>query len=480
VLLTLSTTHEPATDLGFLLHKNPARAQSVEVSAGVAHVFYPEASEQRCTVALLLEVDPIALVRGARGTAAEGFSLGQYVNDRPYAASSLLAVALGKAFASARRGVSKERPELVDRALPLEIGIPALSCRGGAEMARRFFAPLGWDVEAVPLPLDEAFPAWGESRYVDLRLTGTQRIADAVNHLYVGLPVLDDAKHYWVSTDEIDKLLRAGGGWLAGHPDRELIARRYLAHRAALARQAMGRLAEVDDLEPDALDDAVEVLAPGPEPAERPASLVQHRHAAVVAALRSAGATRVLDLGCGNGALLSTLLEESDLVEIVGIDVSARALEEAARRLRLDRMPDRRRDRLTLRQGALTYTDARLRGYDAAVLMEVVEHLDPDRLPALERTVFAAAAPGTVIVTTPNVEHNVRYEALAAGALRHRDHRFEWTRAEFAAWAAAVADRHGYAVRLAGVGADDPEVGPPTQLAVFTRSAPADAPGEAA
>jgi len=464
VLLTLSTTHRPATDLGFLLHKNPARAQTVEIGAGTAHVFYPEATEERCTVALLLEVDPIALVRGSRG--AEGFSLGQYVNDRPYAASSLLAVALGKAFASARRGVSKERPELAEAAIPLEVHLPALSCRGGAEMATRFFAPLGWTVSARAVPLDPEFPQWGDSRYVDLRLTGTLRLADAVNHLYVALPVLDDAKHYWVGTDEVEKLLRAGGGWLAGHPERELITRRYLAHRGGLARQAMARLAEVDDLDAERLDDAVPE-----EPVDRPVPLVLQRHGAVLAALRSSGASRVLDLGCGDGALLRALLDERQLTEIVGVDVSARALEIAARRLHLDRLPDRQRERITLRQGALTYTDARLRGYDAAVLMEVVEHLDPDRLPALERTVFADAAPGTVIVTTPNVEHNVRYENLVAGTMRHRDHRFEWTRAEFTDWASGVAGRYGYAVRFVPVGADDPEVGPPTQMAVFTRAA---------
>jgi 3' terminal RNA ribose 2'-O-methyltransferase Hen1 len=463
VLLTLSTTHRPATDLGFLLHKNPARPQTVEIGAGTAHVFYPEATEERCTVALLLEVDPIALVRGSRGS--EGFSLGQYVNDRPYAASSLLAVALGKAFASARRGVSKERPELAEAAIPLEVHLPALSCRGGAEMATRFFAPLGWTVDARAVPLDPEFPQWGDARYVDLRLTGTLRLADAVNHLYVALPVLDDAKHYWVGTDEVDKLLRAGGGWLAGHPERELITRRYLAHRGGLARQAMARLAEVDDLDAERLDDAVPE-----EPADRPVPLVLQRHGAVLAALRSSGASRVLDLGCGDGALLRALLEERQLTEIVGVDVSARALEIAARRLHLDRLPERQRARIALRQGALTYTDARLRGYDAAVLMEVVEHLDPDRLPALERTVFADAAPGTVIVTTPNVEHNVRYENLAAGTMRHRDHRFEWTRAEFTDWASGVAGRHGYTVRFVPVGADDPEVGPPTQMAVFTRA----------
>jgi 3' terminal RNA ribose 2'-O-methyltransferase Hen1 len=480
VLVTLSTTHVPATDLGFLLHKNPARAQQVEVSTGTAHVFYPEADEHRCTVALLLEVDPIGLVRSARAGSAEGAALAQYVNDRPYAASSLLAVALGKVFASARRGVSRERPGLVDVALPLEVHVPALSCRGGAEMAHRFFAPLGWGVEATAVPLDETLPEWGDSRYVDLRLTGELRLADALNHLYVALPVLDDARHHWIGTDEIDKLLRAGSGWLATHPDRDLITRRYLGHRTGLTRRAIERLAEVDDTAVETLDDATAppvAAAGGPRTAEhegdaeRPVPLALQRHGAVLAALRSAGAQRVVDLGCGAGAFLQALLAESAFTEVVGVDVSARALEVAARRLRLDRLPERQRARIRLLQSGLTYTDARLRGYDAAVLMEVVEHLDPDRLPALEHAVFGAAAPTTVVVTTPNVEYNVRFEGLAAGALRHRDHRFEWTRQEFAGWAAAVGERYGYAVRLLGVGDDDPEVGTPTQLAVFTRRA---------
>lgn len=489
MLLTLSTTHRPATDLGFLLHKNPARAQQVEVSTGTAHVFYPEAGPERCTVALLLDVDPVALVRTARTSGDDAGPLAQYVNDRPYAASSLLAVALGKVFASARRGVSRERPDLVDAALPLEVHVPALSCRGGPSMAHRFFAPLGWTVQARAVPLDEQHPEWGDSRCVDLRLTGRLRVADAVNHLYVALPVLDDARHHWVGVDEVDKLLRAGGGWLAGHPDRDLITRRYLRHRAGLARTALERLAEVDDADAAVLDDATAPPVPaagGPVPAEdpdeadgtgpaeepgRPLPLAAQRHEAVLAALRAAGAQRVLDLGSGAGDLLPALLAERSFTEVVGVDVSARALQVAARRLRLDRVPERQRERVRLLHSGLTYTDARLRGYDAAVLVEVVEHLDPDRLPALEHAVFGAAAPATVVVTTPNAEYNVRYPDLPPGAFRHRDHRFEWTREQFAAWTAAVGERYGYGVRLHGVGADDPEVGTPTQLAVFTRGA---------
>ncbi len=458
----------PASDLGFLLHKNPGRVQSFDVSAGVVHVFYPVATENACTAALLLEVDPVGLVRGSRGPASEGFSLGQYVNDRPYAASSLLAVALARVFRTAMTGRCEARPELAARAIPLRVHVPVLPCRGGSELAAELFEPLGWQVSAEPIALDETVPAWGNSRYVDLTMSGEVRLADALNHLYVLLPVLDDAKHYWVSPDEVDKLIRAGGGWLAAHPARTLITRRYLAHRSGLFRSAIARLAEVDDALPDSFDNAIPVPDADPEPEPGPpVPLARLRREAVLGELRAAGAKRVADLGCGEGALTAELLADPAFTEVIAADVSSRALEVAERRLRLDRMPERQKARLRLIQSSLTYRDRRLDGLDALVLVEVIEHLDPPRLAALERSVFGAAA-GLVLVTTPNAEYNVRYEFLSDGAMRHRDHRFEWTRSEFAGWAGRVAAEHGYDVRFAPVGAEDAELGPPTQLAVFT------------
>jgi 3' terminal RNA ribose 2'-O-methyltransferase Hen1 len=468
VFLTVTTTRAPASDLGYLLHKHPQKVQAFDVAVGQAHVFYPEVADDRCTAALLLDVDPVALVRGRKGgPTGDGFALGQYVNDRPYAASSMLAVAMAKVFRTAMAGRCDARPDLAATALPLELHVPVLPCRGGPDLAARLFEPLGWQVVATTIPLDERFPEWGDSRYVELRLHGTLRLADALNHLYVLLPVLDDAKHYWVSPDEVEKLIRAGEGWLATHPERELVTRRYLSHRTALVRTAVARLAEVDDTDPEQIDNSTDASEVGDEP-DRPVPLAHQRQGAVLAALRAAGAQRVADLGCGDGALLAHLLAESAFTSIIGTDVSVRALEFAAKRLRLDRMGDRQRERLSLFQSSLTYRDQRLAGLDAAVLMEVIEHVDPPRLAAVERTVFGEAKPRTVIVTTPNVEHNVRFENLPAGSFRHRDHRFEWTRRQFHDWAGHVAATYGYGVRFLPVGADDPEVGPPTQMAVFT------------
>ncbi|MFC7625029.1 3' terminal RNA ribose 2'-O-methyltransferase Hen1 [Microlunatus sp. GCM10028923] len=464
VYLTLTTTHRPATDLGFLLHKHPERVQRFEQSFGTATVFYPEASEERCTAALLLEIDSVRLARTV-GRGTPDFSLAQYVNDRSYAASSLLGAALADVFSTARGGRCRSRQELADSAIPLVITIPALPCRGGPGIALRIFEPLGWQVTAEAIPLDEEFEDWGDSRYVRLTLTGTLRLADALSQLYVLLPVLDESKHYWQGPDEVDKLLRSGAGWLASHPDRTLITRRYLGRRSALTRTALARLAELDDDPEATLEPEVEEEVAEPEERRRP--LNQQRHDAVLAVLRDLGATSVIDCGCGSGQFLTKLIKERSLTRIAGTDVSVRALELARRRLRLDRLSEREAARIDLFQGALTYTDERLAGYDAAVLMEVIEHLDLPRLGALERVVFGDARPAAVLVSTPNSEYNPHYQGLSG--MRHPDHRFEWTRAEFAAWAHRVADDHGYSVAVSGIGEPDEELGAPTQLAVFRR-----------
>jgi 3' terminal RNA ribose 2'-O-methyltransferase Hen1 len=459
MLLTITTTHSPATDLGYLLAKNPARAQTFELAFGKAHVFYPEAGPERCTAALLLDVDPVGLVRG-RGEAERG-PLAQYVNDRPYVASSLLSVALAQVFGSALNGRCRERPELPEAPIPLEATLAALPVRGGEPLLRRLFEPLGYRVEARGRPLDPRFPAWGDSHMYRVALTRTCRLSELLAHLYVLIPVLDAEKHYWVGADEVEKLLRRGEGWLASHPERELIAGRYLRRRP-LVRSALARLAadELPELE------AEERRADERE-AARPASLHDQRIAAAAAELRRSGARRVLDLGCGEGRLIKALLAERQFEHILGVDVSHRALEHARERLRLEHLPPAQAARVALLHGSLVYRDARLAGYDAAAVVEVVEHLDPPRLAAFERAVFEFARPATVVLTTPNAEYNVRFSGMAPGVMRHADHRFEWSRAEFAAWAERVAARHGYRARLLPVGPEDPEVGPPSQMAVF-------------
>lgn len=464
MLLTITTTHRPATDLGYLLHKHPGRSQGYDLSFGRAHVFYPEAADDRCSACLLLDVDPVGMVRG-KGQ-AEGL-LDQYVNDRPYVASSFLSVALSQVYGSALQGRCKDRPDLAAAAIPLEARLDVLPVRGGERFLRAVFEPLGYAVEAERHPLDDRFPEWGESPYFSVTVSRETTLSEFLTHLYVLIPVFDARKHYFVGEDEMEKLLAKGGGWLAGHPEKEEIARRYLKYRPSLYRQALDRLvpeeqpveAEGTERPGDRAEDAL----------ERPLSLHEQRLGAVLAALRASGARRVLDLGCGEGRLLRELLKDKQFDEVVGMDVSIRSLEAARDRLKLDRLPERQAARIKLIHGSLTYRDRRLEGFDAAAVVEVVEHLDPPRLAAFERAVFEFARPGTVVLTTPNREYNVTWENVGAEKLRHPDHRFEWTRQEFRDWAGGVAARHGYAVRFLPVGPLDEAVGSPTQMGVFER-----------
>ncbi|NJM72405.1 MAG: 3' terminal RNA ribose 2'-O-methyltransferase Hen1 [Scytonema sp. RU_4_4] len=460
MLLSITTTYYPATDLGYLLHKHPDRSQSFSLSFGQAHVFYPEANEQRCTAALLLDVDPVKLVRG------RSVNLEQYVNDRPYVASSFLSVAIAQVFSTALAGRCKDKPELVQTPIPLVAKLSVLPCRGGEGFLRQLFEPLGYTVTAQSHPLDEKFPDWGQSQYYTVELQHTLPLADLLSHLYVLIPVLDDDKHYWVGDEEVEKLLRHGEGWLPGHPARQAITRRYLKRLGRLTRAALAQLAEEDELDPDSTQES---HAEEEAAVEKPLSLNQQRLNAVVTTLKESGAKRVIDLGCAQGNLLRTLVKDSFFEQVTGVDVSYRSLEVAQERLDRLHLPRTQWERLQVFQSALTYQDKRFTGYDAATVIEVIEHLDLPRFAAFERVLFEFAQPKTVVVTTPNIEYNVRFEKLPAGKLRHRDHRFEWTRQEFQTWAKQVAERFGYTVKFQPIGEEDPEVGSPTQMGVFSR-----------
>jgi 3' terminal RNA ribose 2'-O-methyltransferase Hen1 len=476
MLLTITTTHQPANELGYLLHKHPERFQSFDMSFGKAHVYYPEVSAARCSACLLLEVDAVGLVRGRN--ADQNFLLSQYVNDRPYAVSSFMSVAIAQVFGSALQGRCKDRPELAATAIPLAARIEVLPVRGGERFLRDVFEPLGYEVETVRSPLDERFPEWGESPYFSVTVRKVTTLADLLKHLYVLIPVFDNHKHYWVGDDEMEKLLAKGEGWLANHPKKDEITRRYLKFQPSLYRLALARL--VQEEEPEEGEENDQAKERAEEVLEKPLSLNEQRLGAVMAALRASGAKRILDLGCGEGKLIRELLKDRQFEEIVGLDVSIRNLEVAHRRLKVDRVPSFsplllgeglgvRENRLKLIHGSLMYWDKRLEGFDAAAVVEVVEHLDPPRLSAFERVLFEFARPRTVVLTTPNREYNVTWETLPAGKFRHPDHRFEWTRQEFQEWALRIAERFNYMVRFLPVGPENSDFGPPTQMGVFSK-----------
>jgi 3' terminal RNA ribose 2'-O-methyltransferase Hen1 len=461
-----------ARDLGFLLHKNPSNVHKRETAAGVVSIFFTETGAARTSAALHLEVDPVALVRG-RNRQSDGL-LDQYVNDRPYVANSFMSVAMSRALGQTLAGKSKERQALADRALPFKVRIAPVAASGGIDVVTSLFEPLGYDINAVTL--DDH----GPRPIMDMTLSATIKLSDLINHVYVLVPVLDDNKHYWIDGDEVEKLVDKGEGWLATHPAKTLITRRALRHRRALVNSALDRLTE--DL-PDT-DDALEVqsdgdgvpegttgkpIAGGREAAlEKPIRLHDLRLDRVAEVLQELGAATVLDLGCGEGKLMRRLIKSRGIRRIVGVDPSVRTLEVATRRLHLDTAGEAMRERVSLQMGSLTYGDRRWHGFDVATLVEVIEHIDPPRLSALVLSLFGDARPHHVIITTPNAEYNALFETMTPGMLRHADHRFEWTRAQFENWARSSADDHGYSVRFEPLGPLDETHGAPSQMAIFT------------
>lgn len=454
MLLTINYRGQNTQDLGYLLHKNPSRPQEFTLNHGKAYVFYPELSDHSTTAALLLDIDPIDLARGKAGSSGGG--LFRYVNDRPYVSSSFMSTAISKLFGTAMSGRCKEKQELADSPLPFTAKIHMLSVPDPA-MIPRIFEPLGYRTQTETFLNDDKFPRWGQSRSVNLTLSGTLRLRDLLNHLYVLIPVFDSQKHYYIEGGEIEKLLSHGEGWLKEHPERDFITGRYLSRRRVLVNEALARLSEDEDRE-----------AEENEETEKRPSLNETRLQAVLREVRSCGAKTVIDMGCGEGNLTRLLMAEKQLTIVAAFDVSFTALERAKSRLQVGRLHETQRDRLTLFQSSLTYRDRRFEGFDCACVVEVIEHLDAARLSAFSRVLFGFSKPRTVILTTPDAAYNVHYENLEAGGLRHSDHRFEWNREQFARWAGDICREYGYRVQTGPIGEPDADSVAPTQMGVFT------------
>jgi 3' terminal RNA ribose 2'-O-methyltransferase Hen1 len=454
MLLEITTTHSPATDLGFLLNKHPDRLQSVELAVGKAQVFYTEATDSICTACLLLEINPIDLVRNRNQMA---FLQEHYVNDRPYTSNSFLSTALVKAFGSAMNGTSKGKPELVNVPIPLKAKVHSLKVGSDKIYLHKLFEPLGYNIQVETLPLDDQFPSWGVSQAVNLTVEKTTTLKELLNQLYVFILATDNDRHYWISRNDIDVLLRRGEGWLDQHPEKEWITRRFFKNLRSLANQALLRLTNEEEVEIDQTTSPIRV------------NLHEQRLQKAFELIKQNGAETVLDLGCGEGKLIRKLMKDSQFKRIVGMDVSFTELLKAKENLFLDTASPLMRERISLFQGSVTYKDDRMKGFDAVALVEVIEHIDEERLPAMEKVVFGNANPSMVVLSTPNAEYNVVYERLESENFRHEDHRFEWTREQFKQWCEKVCSEFNYEVVIYPVGEETIEIGAPSQMAVFKR-----------
>jgi len=454
MLFTITYNGQNTEDIGFLLHKNPNRPQKFELNFGNAYVFYPELSNERTTAALLLEINPVNLARGKEG--AGNYGLFDYVNDRPYVSSSFLSTAISKVFGTALNGRADSHQDLSDSSLDLEATITMLPCKTDTAMLNKIFEPLGYEVNYETFINDELFPDWDKSKYVNLKIKGKQKLRDLLKHIYILVPVFDQQKHYWVGEDEVEKLLRNTGDWLADHPEKEYITSRYLKRLRPLVNKAFSMLFS---------DGKEETLV---EIHEEKLSLRDQRLNSVVSELKSCNAKSVIDIGCGEGNLLCLLIKEKQFEKITGTDVSVSALEKAKEKLKIDTINENLKERINIFQSSLIYKDSRYGGYDAACVIEVIEHLDLFRLSTFERVLFSFIKSRIIIITTPNKEYNHKYRNVGKEKFRHDDHRFEWTRAEFNDWAEKMAEQYGYKVKFAEIGESDEISGSATQMGVFT------------
>lgn len=462
MLLSITYQGNQATDLGYLLYKNPWRPQKFDLNFGSAYVFYPDASMEKTTASLLLDINPIDLARGKVGSSVGG--LFDYVNDRPYVCSSFMSTAISRIFGTAMSGRGDERQELADSCLALQAQLTMLPFRGKVEMIQRIFEPLGYQVDYEEFLADEKFPQWGNSGYVNVTISGKVRLQDLLSHLYVLIPVFDSKKHYWVGKDELEKLFRHGENWLQEHPEKEYIVSRYLSRSRSLIHSALEQLA-------NPIEEPVLTEREGSPTIiqEKKETLNSIRLGAVVDKIRELKGVKVIDLGCGEGKLLAQLIKEKQIEKLTGMDVCQSVLERAKNKLKLERQSEVTQEKVTLFQGSLTYRDERFSGYDTACVIEVIEHMELSRLVAFERVLFEFAQPQNVILTTPNREYNECYEKLESDKLRHSDHRFEWTRKEFQNWCNEIGAKYNYEVIFSEIGDLVEKVGSPTQMGVFKK-----------
>jgi 3' terminal RNA ribose 2'-O-methyltransferase Hen1 len=466
VYLSIATTRQSATDLGFLLYKHPDRVFRSDASRNSkmsAVGFYPEAADERCEFCLIVEVDPVERVRGA----SWGAGIAQYVEPLPFLASSYMSQALSLCLRSAMNGIVTSKNASEEKRLqaaavekwPLEITVSPL--RTSPALISRMFEPLGWDVSLHSVPLDIPGMTSEEARRCTdlhtLTIRGEATLQDALTHLYVLLPALDPARHYFYGEDEVQKLLDKSQNWLEQHPARELIVGRYLSKSRELRETALQQIAGDED---ETAEDETATSEPG--------TAHDERHLKIIEIIRNAGDVSVVDLGCGEGKLLSRLAKLPGKLQITGVEPAMRDLEKAQRNL--SRNPGKQVDpRIKLKHGSILYADEQLKGFDIAILSEVIEHIDPDRLDHAERCVFGFMQPRKVVVTTPNASFNAMFD-LEEGQFRHRDHRFEWTESEARTWSDRICRDYGYSCELGGAGGYDPECGHLSHFIVFEKA----------
>ncbi len=442
MILNFNVKGENADKISFLLHKSPNKLHQFSLGFGSAYVFYSKYERNDVSFSLLVDIDPIDLVRGKNKNSQGIFD---YVNDRPYATSSFLCSAIAQVFSTALSGRSKEYEHLVKEEMEFKVEVVSLKVKTNLIMLNKIFDPLGYELEIKSHLLDEKIFGEEESNYVDLILKNKLTLQSVLQHLYVLIPVFDNNKHYFVNNDEVEKLLSKGGDWIDVHPEKDFITSRYLNSKFIDAKK-------LESLFSKEQNKMIEE--------RKKNSLNSQRLSQVTDVIESLNIKSLVDLGCGEGKLIKELLNNTSVEKILGVDISINVLKKAARKLKYDTV----KDKIELVQSSAVYYDERFTEYEAICLIEVIEHIDEQKLYLLKENVFNLVKPKYVIITTPNVEYNTVYEL---DGYRHSDHRFEWSRSEFRLWCEEICNQYNYDVEYFSIGEEMETVGNSTQMGVF-------------
>ncbi|MFC4100784.1 3' terminal RNA ribose 2'-O-methyltransferase Hen1 [Paenibacillus xanthanilyticus] len=452
-----------ANMLSHLLAKNPNNLYEREEKGAKVRLVYTVCDEQRTEAVLHVSPDPIELVKGS----PDSYDITQYINDREFVTSSLFCTYIRPSLGTALNGKPKETfAEWVSHKFALTLSFGPVASNLPEPVVEQLFASLGYEVEQERGEADYPFALKHRSsvRYITLR--GRQTLQTALRQLFILMPVLDDYKHYFIGEAEVEKLERYGEGWLEAHPQRELIVKRTLRFADVIERYEANREPAREE-QNGAAEPAAEAasLADGAEPAPK-VRLNEQRYQAICETVQGLEHKRtVVDFGSGEGKLSARLAELAGVQEVMAVEPSAIARKRAADRFA--KLAERGQGVVPKTvTGSLFYYDESLRGKDVIVLCEVIEHIEAHRVERAIATILNEYAPHALIVTTPNREYNQVYEM--GEAMRHADHRFEWTRGEFRQ-ACERWRTDGYELELQGVGERHEAYGHPTQMAIFRR-----------
>lgn len=452
--LTIKAIGENSRVISYLLSKNPSNLYDRDEKGSRVRLVYTAFTEEETELLIYVTPDPVELVRNSPNT----FDITQYINDREFAVSSLFCSYIKSALATALNGKPKDDfIKWVDYKFDLILGFGPVASDLPDAVIESIFTPIGYEVKIERGITDYSFKLKSRSSARYINLTGRQTLQNAIRHLFILIPVLDNYKHYYMDKSEVDKLERYGTGWLDDHPMRDLIIKRALKFKELISEVASPKKEDLlqGDSEPV-------------EESEIKVRLNEQRYQTIVDIVTKLPQKEtVVDFGSGEGKLSVRLGFIPGVKEVLAVEPSQ------VSQLRAIRKIDKVRSSEgfvapTQVWGSLFYFDTRLCDKDVMILSEVIEHIDEYRLAPIIETVFAQYSPKTLIINTPNYEYNVVFEMK--DNLRHSDHRFEWTREQFSLWCKELGARYNYSVNIGGIGEEDTDHGFPTQIAIFSKT----------